>query len=237
MSDRDEERDDAPRCMARTARGSRCRNAAEDGSTRCSQHGYRPRGRPSKLTADLQEQIIYLLLEGNYIETACQAVGVSPRTYHRWIARADQAEAKATELLEDEKLERLGDEALYNVTDPSDWPFLDFRHAIKTAEAFAETEQVRKWVRAAESGAAWQAFAALLERRHPSRWRRRVGVDADVASSGLVRHELVVPSSEDKRQAVAGILAGALGIEPAKKTSRKTATKTAKKTTRKRGDG
>jgi hypothetical protein len=231
MSDHDRGDDPGERCTGRTAAGKRCSRDAEEGSTRCAQHGYKPMGRPSKLTAELREQIIYLILEGNYIETACQAVGVSPVTYHRWIARANNAEAKATELLTDAELERNPD-AVYDKSDPADWLYLDFRHAIKTAEAFAETEQVRKWVRAAEYGAAWQAFAALLERRHPSRWRRRMGVDADVSSSGTIRTELVVPATEEKRVEVASILGQALGIKPAapaKTTARKASTRTPRK--------
>lgn len=234
MSRDDEERDDRPRCTGRKADGKRCTRPAEEGSTRCSQHGYKPMGRPSKLNADLTEQIVFLILEGNYIETAAQAVGISPRTFHRWIARANDLEAKAAELLTDEQLERGGDAAVYNATDPADWLYLDFRHAIKTAEAFAETEAVRKWVRAAERGEAWQAFAALLERRHPTRWRRRMGVDADVASSGVVRHELIVPDTEAKRAAVAGILADALGIKPGK--TKTTTKRTGRATGRKRGE-
>ena len=42
------------------------------------------RGRPAKLTKEIIEQIATLVRAGNYIETACNFVGLSKDTYFRW---------------------------------------------------------------------------------------------------------------------------------------------------------
>lgn len=182
------------RCTGRTANGARCRRRAEEGSTRCSQHGYRMPGRPSKLTPELTEAIVYLILEGNYLETAAQAVGVDVATLHRWQRRAGEAIARAEEAVEDGN-ELLG-EGIYEHTDPAEWPYLDFRHALKSAEAFAETDLLR---RAASGAFGWQAPMTVLERRHPMRWRRRERLDVGGDDGGAVPVKVVTPDTEAKR--------------------------------------
>lgn len=47
-------------------------------------------GRPTKLTAAVQERIVGALRAGNYIEPACQAAGVSASTHFRWMARGER---------------------------------------------------------------------------------------------------------------------------------------------------
>lgn len=181
------------RCTAKTLQGRRCAKLALDGETRCTHHLFAVPGRPSKLTNELTMTIVYAVLEGNYLETAAQAAGVSPSTLYRWLRRADDAVAKAEEMLEGED----GEDAIYNHADPADWPYLDFRHALKSAEAFAETELLRLVREPGQTGP-WQAFMTILERRHPTRWGRR---DAHrVEHAGEVRRtvELIVPVDEDR---------------------------------------
>lgn len=198
--------DSRPRCTGRTAAGGRCRHPAEDGSTRCAQHGYKMPGRPSKLTPALTQQIVFLILEGNYLETAAQAVGVDVATLHRWNRRAGEAIARAEEAVEDGEL-LLGD-GIYEHTDPAEWPYIDFRHALKSAEAYAETELLR---RASSGGNGWQAPMTVLERRHPLRWKRREGRDLEAADGGAIPVRVVAPDTDGKRREVAGIIAE-LGI-------------------------
>lgn len=224
------------RCTGRTAAGSRCSRRAEEGTTRCAQHGYKPRGRPSKLTPELTAEVVYLVLEGNYLETAAQAVGISVRTLHNWRARGDDAMAKAEEAVAD--TEELAGDKLYEHVDPREWVYIDFFHALKTAEAYAETELLR---RAASGGFGWQAPMTVLERRHPSRWRRRESRDVEV-SGNVGRTTIVVPDTEEKRHAVAAALAGtglfddvvALGSGPAKGTPTATKSRTPRKSAAKR---
>ena len=53
----------------------------------------RPVGRPTKLTQDLQQQIVTLLRAGNYIETACSYVGVDKQTLYSWLKRGNRQKA------------------------------------------------------------------------------------------------------------------------------------------------
>jgi hypothetical protein len=198
MSDDKAKRKRPPRCGARKADGRPCQAAALEGTTRCWHHSFKVPGRPSKLTTDLVDRIVDAVLEGNYLETAAQVAGVGKSTLHRWLRRADEAEARALEHVTDEDLEEHGQAALYDVVDPADWPYLDFRHALKSAEAYAESELLRRTARAARG---WQASMTILERRHPSRWGRRL--DANVHHDGEVQRtvEVIVPT-DDERAAV-----------------------------------
>lgn len=197
-------------CTAKTADGRPCGATPVRGTTRCHRHRYVIPGRPSKLTDDVAQRILDAVLEGAYLETAAQAAGVSPRTLHRWVERGADAEARA--------LEQFGDtpdepelEELYEHLDPRDWPYLDFRHALKSTEAFAELELLRK-VSNKIGDRPWQAYMTILERRHPSRWGRRMEVKHDGAVD-LGKPAHVAPESEERRQEIAAILreAGALG--------------------------
>lgn len=214
------------RCTARTSAGSRCMHPADVGSTRCKQHSYKLRGRPSKLTVELTAEVVWLVLEGNYIETAAQAVGIDKSTLYYWQRRGDEARAKAEEQVASGE-DLLGDK-LYDHVDPAEWPYLDFFHALKSAEAFAETELVRRiqW----PSTSAWQAFATILERRHPGRWKRREALEHE--GTITARGELVVPD-DDKRSQVISILAEALRGAP--DLEAELAEKTTQKNRRKRG--
>ncbi len=141
----------------------------------------KPSGRPCLLTPDLQAKICQYIAAGNYLSTACAAVGISPDSYHNWIERG-QAEIDA------------GDTA---------GQFFGFIHAIKRAEADREAIIVGRLVEAAmpgvrkkvtkpvtvkgipqfdsegnirmttettETGGEWLAAATFLQRRHPDRW-------------------------------------------------------------------
>lgn len=201
---------DKPRCTGKRADGRPCRNTPVAGTTRCWHHSYKVPGRPGKLNPDLQERILDLVLEGNYIETAAQVAGVSKSTLHRWLRRADDVAAQASEHAEGD-LEEID---VYSLVDPAEWIYLDFRHALKSAEAFAETELVRLTKSHALVGG-WQAFMTILERRNPDRWGRRKVLDHRLtgALEAKGRVELVIPDPETAA-AAARILAdsGALDV-------------------------
>ncbi|MBU6429298.1 MAG: hypothetical protein KGR26_09830, partial [Cyanobacteria bacterium REEB65] len=74
-----------------------------------------PKGRPSKLTPEVQETICKYLRAGNAFKTACEAAGVAPVTGNEWRARG-----------EDRHCSRDGDEE-----------FASFAQATRRAEAEA----------------------------------------------------------------------------------------------------
>lgn len=230
MSDEDrDERKGRPRCTARTANGGRCRNYAEEESTRCGVHGFKVPGRPTKLNPALIGQITALMVEGNYVETAAQACGVSKRVLYNWLSRAEDLEAAALEHVDDAKVDSLG-QAIYDHTDPAQWAYLDFLHAFKSAQAFAVTEDLRAVRRA---GAGWQARAWMLERRRPTEWGRRDVTKLEVEGELKTRPvKTVAPDTDEKRREVAEVLVEAGAVErpttsstgkrkPRKKTPRK----------------
>ena len=200
-----------PRCAATTANGSRCSKRALPGASRCKHHSFKVPGRPTKLTAVLQEQILDAVLAGNYIETAAQVAGINKTTLYRWLRRAEDLEAVALEQARGDEPEELD---VYAHTDPAEWVYLDFRHALKSAEAFAEVGLLER-VRGAGEG--WQAFMTVLERRHPERWGRRQALDHHVRGEldSRSKVELIIPAERDRALAVAELLerAGALDAD------------------------
>lgn len=42
-------------------------------------------GRPTKLTKDIQEQLVKIIEQGNYRTVACKAVGLHPNTFRKWM--------------------------------------------------------------------------------------------------------------------------------------------------------
>ena len=204
------------RCTARTRTGARCRKLAVTGSDRCAHHAFAVPGRPSKVSPELTQQVVDALLDGNYMETAAAVVGISKSTLYRWLRKAEELEVNALELAaEAEDLEP----DLYSYVDPADWPLLDFRHSVKSAEAWAEAELLRK---ARAAGLGWQAFMTILERRHPQRWGRRKSFDHDddeLRGRGRAV-ELITPDEDEARHAIARMLdaAGALEVADTENT-------------------
>lgn len=99
--------------------------------------------RPTKLTPDVQDKIVSLLRAGGYVEAAAQAAGISPSTFHDWMARGER-------------------------TGKADKPYRDFKAAVDQARAEAESMHLALVSRAARDD--WRAAAWLLERQHPDRW-------------------------------------------------------------------
>lgn len=108
--------------------------------------GGRPKkahGRPSKLTPEIQRDIVDLVKTGNYFETAANACGIGNSTARRW---------------------------LYDGARQKTGKYRRFRDAVVKAEAFAEASAVS---RIRQHGAkVWQAEAWYLERRMPRKWGR-----------------------------------------------------------------
>lgn len=110
-------------------------------------------GRPSKLTADTQNELVKLIKAGNYLETAAAYVGLHPDTVREWLRRG-RREAKGKHR--------------------------EFSVVIQRAEAFAESSALLR-IRAAGQ-MSWQAEAWYLERKFPAKWGRWERVTHDTAT-------------------------------------------------------
>ena len=110
------------------------------------------RGRPTKLTPELQAKICFAIQAGNFIETAAAYAGIRKATLHNWLRHG----ARQTQ-------------GIYHA----------FSEAIEKALADAEARDVALIAKAAADGH-WQAAAWRLERRFSDRWGRRETVHATV---------------------------------------------------------
>lgn len=99
-------------------------------------------GRPSKVDPNLTQQIADLVRVGNYIETACQFVGVAKSTLYDWLKRGAKGEEG----------------------------YVDFSNAIQQAFAESEIRDVMNLQNASKTD--WKVSAWRLERKFPSRWGR-----------------------------------------------------------------
>ena len=105
-------------------------------------------GRKTKLTPELIQRICDFIHKGNYVSTACRAVGIHTSTYFNWVKRGE-ADTEADI------------DSVYTL----------FMQALLKAEAEAEVELVKIVNDAAPKN--WIAAMTLLERRHPEKWGRK----------------------------------------------------------------
>ena len=127
-------------------------------------------GRPTKLTAEMQSEIVELLKAGNYIETACAVAGLHKSTFYDWMKIADASTHKNK--------------------------YTNFSDAVKKAMAWAEARDVAIIARHSEKY--WQAAAWRLERKYPERWGRQKlevqhsgKIDADVSHIADTDREVI----------------------------------------------
>lgn len=116
------------------------------------------RGRPLKLTKEVQENIVLMLKLGNYIEAAAPFAGVTKKSIYNWMERGRREEdrvnaAKGRKIRKAEK------------------PFVDFLHAVEKAMAESEIRDVQVLYSAAKKDPKWAAWR--LERKYPDRWGRK----------------------------------------------------------------
>jgi hypothetical protein len=96
-----------------------------------------------KYKPELVEQLIKYIKAGNYIKTACEAVGIDESTFYKWGKRAEKKEE----------------------------PYFQFFQSIKRAESEAIIRNVITIQSAAKRK--WQAAAWFLERKDYERWGRK----------------------------------------------------------------
>jgi hypothetical protein len=133
------------RCSATTSRGTPCRNRAMAGHEVCQPHSGGEVGRPTKLTDEVEREILDAVRAGSYLTTAARRARVSDKTILEWL-----------------RLGRL----------PNAPPRLAaFVTAFERAEAEAEVGIVATIRRQIAEGDG-RLGLELLARRHPERWGR-----------------------------------------------------------------
>lgn len=118
------------------------------------------RGRPTKLSDEVEKDIIQAIEMGNYMETAAAYAGISKEVFYKWL-RKGREQTKG----------RLH----------------DFVHSIEKALAASEVHDVLN-VSAAAS-VSWQAAAWRLERKFPDRWGRRDVIQHTGPEGGAIQIE------------------------------------------------
>ena len=130
------------------------------------QHSGQSTGAPTKCTQELVTDIVTLLMDGNYIETACQAIGIPKQRYYEWLKFADRDE-------NDGKYPGFG-------TSPDLSPYLVFRDSVKIARAQSEAKLLRKGHELANANAkTWMMPFRVLEASYPDRWAQKQQVTID----------------------------------------------------------
>lgn len=110
-------------------------------------------GRPTKLTPELQEMFCEIISKGNYINVACDALGIGTTTYELWNKKAQEG----------------------------DISYVGFMCAVKKARSEAELRHLGI-IDEAATPRNWQASAWILERTRPDRYskRDRIAVTAQI---------------------------------------------------------
>lgn len=139
-----------------------------------------PGGRRKKLTQERIKKISEAIENGNYASVACAANNIDASTYYRWLRYAEKAiqeiEDDITKKIEQGSITEEQAEDIYEISMEQLQEtniYCQFYHAIKKAEAIAEDRDVMLITAAAMNGN-WQAAAFKLERKHPSKWGRKI---------------------------------------------------------------
>lgn len=119
------------------------------------------KGRPTKLTKEIQLAITEYVRAGNYVETAAAAAGISKNTLYDWLKRG----AKEPQTI-----------------------YGEFSDAVQKALAQSEIDDLRRLEE--HSADHWQAVAWRLERRFPEKWGRKDKLAAEIHSTHTEREEI-----------------------------------------------
>ncbi|MEM2508966.1 MAG: transposase [Candidatus Thermoplasmatota archaeon] len=105
--------------------------------------------RKSKLTAEVEEALLKMIEQGLTVKRACNALGISEKTFYSWIERGKTGKGKYAE-------------------------FLD---KVKKAEAKFIADAVEKIKEAGQKN--WQALAWLLERKFPEEFGKKESLQVE----------------------------------------------------------
>jgi len=141
-------------------------------------------GRKTKLNEELIKKICNFIRAGNYIETACQAVGIDPSTFYRW--------RKKGSLEQDSEQDSL---------------ILQFCNAVKEAEAESEVALVLEIRKKATED--WRAADNILKKRFRERWGDNLGLThggkVEVEVEGLDKFTEEVLKNEEMQEKLLNI--------------------------------
>lgn len=137
-------------------------------------------GRKSKLTPELLDRLVQLVANGNYIETACGACGITSASYYKWLRKGEEFYAMFHNAyghdaeVDEEILIAMVKEDIITEHQAMCVRFVEaLNKASSESEAYAVLT-VRK-----AFGDDWKAAMTFLERRFPQRWRRRTGIEVE----------------------------------------------------------
>jgi transposase len=125
--------------------------------------------RPSKLTPELQAEIILLIKMGNFVETTCGTVGINKSTFYDWMKKGKNSNHPQNE-------------------------YRKFQEAVVQAMAWSEARDVALITK--QSKYDWRAAAWILSRRHPDKWGKKKYEDFDLDINELDENP-VITSKED----------------------------------------
>lgn len=138
--------------------------------TRNKSKNKKKQGRPSKLTSELQAEIILLLKAGNFVETACDIVGINKSTFYDWIKKGEKSNNPRNK-------------------------FKIFQEAVEHAMAWSEARDVALIAKHSEND--YKASQWRLSRKYPDKWGKKEYDDYDL-DIGDVEEDLVDISKEDR---------------------------------------
>ena len=131
---------------------------------------------------EFYRELVNYIEVGNYVQTACAAMGIREQTYYRWLQEGRSLEAVVDGAENEQELrEALRDGKViegFSEFQCQCWRFMtDITVASARAEAFA-VAMVRKHM-----PDQWTAAMTFLERRHPRRWKRKEQIDIGEAGA------------------------------------------------------
>lgn len=156
-----------------------------------------PHNRMRVFDEQLVQQICDYIEAGNYIATACHAVGITQTTYYKWLGIGQDVNAmcEAREDADDLKERMMQGEMVLDFTMAQVRCF-EFRERVLKSSARSEAfavAMVRKHM-----PDQWTAAMTFLERRFPNRWKRREQIDVGEgdANAGGIDETLLLSDPE-----------------------------------------
>lgn len=164
---------------------------------------------------DLVNELINYLKVGNYLGTACAAVGISEASYYRWMKEGLGVEDTVSGHPDEDDLRdrMIEGELVLGLTaiQVRSW---NFRREVQKANALSEAYALAM-VRT-QMPTQWTAAMTFLERRFPSRWKRREQIDIGGEESSVGIDETLLLSDPGASKLIHEALAlAAKGALPA----------------------
>jgi hypothetical protein len=177
-----------------------------------------PIGQPTKCTKKLIAKICTAISAGAYLETAAAFGGITKQTLHNWLRRGARDEGDKKRSIFREFNDAVGFAlAESEMTDLATISlhaqgFRADREVVEITKD-AEGNQTEKRIHETRFRRDWQAAAWRLERKHPGRWGRRLGVrgemegeDGSISGVGGFHLKMVKMPERDKLPARGGVV-------------------------------